>query len=143
MNKVILGIFSTVLMASTTISANAFSLTGQNGLVGQSKKQIAQCAGGQLVAKHKIRGGSTWIYRSRGRDNYLHIWKHSKPSDPTTDDRGSFTPRAPASLLYKINCDVSFSFRGDRVNRVEYLSNGGFWQHKLICGVLTDYCLPY
>lgn len=144
MNKSILGLMATTVVLSATVSANAYSLTGQRALVGQSKQQIAQCAGGKLISKQKVSGGSAWTYRSRGRDNFLHIWRHIKPNDPTVDDNnGSFVPRAPASILYKINCDVRFIFKGGRVRRVDYSTNGGNWQRKLICGVVTDYCLPY
>ena len=144
MNKSILGVLAGLLVLGAASSANAYSLTGQRVLVGQTKQQIAQCAGGDLVSKQKIRGGSAWTYRSSGRRTSLHAWRHSKPYDPTTDRKGgAFMSNAPASLLYKIDCDVRFTFKGNRVRRVDYYSNGGAWAHKLVCGVVTDYCLPY
>ncbi|MHA1522829.1 MAG: hypothetical protein ACTSY1_00325 [Alphaproteobacteria bacterium] len=144
MNKLILGALAAIVTLGAIPSAMGYSLIGQRILVGQTKQQIAHCAGGQLIDKQKIRGGSIWTYRSSGRRTSLHVWQHSKPYDPTTDSKsGSIYANAPASLLYKIDCDVRFVFKGNRVRRVEYYSNGGAWAHKLVCGVVTDYCLPY
>lgn len=126
-----------VVVAVFAGQASAGFFTSPRFITGQSKAEISQCAGGELVS----RTGNAWTYRSLGAKFYRHIWRNRPPSlsIPGGDysSNSVFTPQ----ILRKNKCDVTFRFRNGVVSDVDFKANVRGNQAEFTCGIVTDYCL--